>query len=217
MLAVVLSAFVSSAVPSPGRAILDTASRAAALRLLVAQSPDPQEEKNLEDDMDRARRHLGHDDKTQVDEAPEPQADEPKKRERRKRHDSGPQAEYEGHGKAHYLVWGIVDWCIAGGLWSSSIAMGVLSGASFVGASRIDRDGLTASQRRSGLNEDQAVRTARTVGFITGVMALGFAGFGAWIATKASTNISIYGDLRNEESGMAIPTHHDGEQILFVY
>ena len=104
---------VGSAVPSAGRALLDGLT-APAGGLILAQSPNPDEEGDLEGDMDRARRHLGHDDGASKPDEPavraddgtgdEPKADDdarPKKKRHRKSLPptvTGPTL--DGHGKS---------------------------------------------------------------------------------------------------------------------
>lgn len=55
--------------PTPGGAVLDDIS--ARERLLLAQSPSPDEERDLEQDMESAKRRLGHGDKPAASTSPE--------------------------------------------------------------------------------------------------------------------------------------------------
>lgn len=210
--------------PTPGGALLEDLSLRE--RLLLAQLPDPDAERALEQDMEGARRRLGHDeppaaqarpdattparpDAAPPDGAVEPQRvprarapvdGAPRRREARRR---VPAATVDGRGKAYYLTWGLVDWGIAGGMWLGGAYAGLAS-LVLVGAAN-DHDTSTVDRRdmRSGAVVTACIAAGLTVG-------------GIIVARRAGHNIGTFRELRDAGragySGELPPRERDDEE-----
>ena len=214
MLALLFSASLSSTVPTPADVLLRVQTPAELTRLLLAQAPtQSEEEKNLEADMDRARQHLGHEGTTTegaapaVESAPPPpvpvddqdQTPRKKKKSRRAEADNRFRATSpEGHGKAYYLVWGIVDWNIAGGMWVTAAVL-TLYGLAAMSVSSADGCSDQWNSNHTVADCSANARDIRNAGVIlTGVGVLFGAG-GGLAAWRAADNLGTYKSLKNEE------------------
>jgi hypothetical protein len=207
MLTLLLSAIVSSAVPTPADVLLDTPTPAELTRVLLAQAAtQAEEEKNLENDMDRARQHVGDEPANKdaakpavapaagtSDTAPEDQ--EKPKRKHRHHHEDKPEKfralSEDGHGKGYYLSWGIVDWTLAGGLW---IAATVLTVA---GLTMLSVRSLADCHERYGAGScNQGMSQFHNSGIVVTGLGLAFGAGGGIAAWRAGTNIGSFRDLR---------------------
>jgi len=213
-------ALLALPLPTPGGALLDDLS--ARERLLLAESPDPDAERDLEHDMEGARRRLGHEEAPAAKGRPdattdalpppegavEPQREPrarapvdgaPRRREARRRI---PAATLDGRGKAYYLTWGLVDWGIAGGMWFGGAYAGLVS-LVLVGAAN-DNNTSTADRRdmRSGAVVTACIAAGLTIG-------------GIIVARRAGHNIGTFRDLRDAGragySGELAPRERDDE------
>jgi hypothetical protein len=206
---VLVSLVVSASPPSPGAAVLRSVTHPGPL-LLAQQAPSDEEQKALEEDMERARKRLGHDTKPatpapegaaadstvprprgeRIDAADSDDDRRPRRRIRRQRWEPT----LDGHGKAYFLTWGIVDWSIAGGGWAAGTVFGLvaLGLASAVNDSSYDWS-------NKNMTRSEARRTARTLG----VLSVGLGITGAFFAYRAGHNLATFHDLRLAGRGPA--------------
>src|SRR5687768_2880042 len=114
---------VPSAVPSPARAVFTDATPAALTERLLAQAEPP-----------AAAQPAPADERDQVIQKVQELGDphrQPAEGHRHKRDKSRRPAQWfeepeiDGKSKAHYLVWGIIDWAIAAQMWAGSVAFAV--------------------------------------------------------------------------------------------
>ena len=211
MLTLLLSLTLGSTIPTAADVLLDAPSPVELTRLLLAQAPSQSdEEKNLQDDMDRARQRLGDKptDKAETqpsgvdspagDQAPPEDQPRPKHRGRHRRVESGDRfraMSEDGHGKAYYLVWGIVDWNIAGGLLVMATVCTVI-GLVMLAVP----DAATCNDRFGpGTCKSDDMAAFRNSALVVTGLGVGFGAGGGVVAWRASTNIHTYHDLRNEE------------------
>jgi hypothetical protein len=174
--------------------------------------PDAEEEDRLEQDMKRARRHTrGEPRAVKPAPLPEaPEADEPapaaatteaydagddsyeneepayeeqdRAPRRRRAEARPPQLLYDGEGWVHYLVWGIVDWCISGGMLVGGVVMAGYAVALYAAWNS------TTWNRGSG-DDIAAISFA--------VVSAGLGVGGAIVAWRAGVNIGVMRDLKN--------------------
>ncbi|MBI5509752.1 MAG: hypothetical protein HY903_13440 [Deltaproteobacteria bacterium] len=205
MLCWLVSTLLSTAVPTPGAALLQIGTADDLTRMLLAGTVDQkEEEENLERDMDRARDRLGHkgakdgevpaasQGTTETDDSTEDTRDD-----RRRRRHRGPRVQRfralsdDGHGKAYYLAWGIVDWAIAADLWVAAAWFTVVGMAALANANNgYCRDGYGRTR------SCDADRAGGTVLLGLGVLAGAGGGVAAW---RGGTNIGTFKDLRAQE------------------
>ncbi len=220
MIAVASVVLLGVVVPSPGGALLRATFDEH--RLLLAASPDPEAEADLERDMKQARKRLGHDEgdaaeaksndaqQKQEDEAAEgdgaddhaenPAETKHVRHKRAKRHRRWPEGVdrpvVEGHAKGHYLAWGIVDWVVAGGLLGSTVGLGLMSWGSARLAKSINDSDPVPQPYKSHAQWRRGLRGASVVFGIGAVAALGI---GTWIAFKARHNVRTFHELKEQE------------------
>ncbi len=205
MFASIAFVVVSSAVPSPGRVILDSVSVAPSF--LIAQTDPPsreEEEKNLEDDMDAARQKTAPKVETppanpyavqegEVDPPPAPKAKPPKKR----RLEATDRPSIDGHSRGYYLAWGLGQWVLAGGLWAVSGVSTLYS--VFFGIVAANPEATADGTAGWEVSEKDAHNIAIFGAIFYGALAIGGAVFGTWVSSKAVYNISNYGELKRQE------------------
>lgn len=125
-----------------------------------------------------------------VEEDPYQDDPPPQRYRRRRRHrqeSPGPEVLVAGHGKAHYLVWGIVDWVIAGGLWGGSLYAGVLTVLSGV---------YYLETRDKHFEHNRSDRQIAGVLFVLlGGVTLSLGGVGGLLAFNASKNVGTYREI----------------------
>lgn len=180
MLALVCAVVLSTPVPSAGAMVLARLLEPGPL--LLAQSPDPDAERELEEDMERERRRLGREDGGAQEPIPEP-TKRSKKRSRKVR--TTEPVLIEGHGKAYFLTWGIVDWAIAAEMWG----IGAWLGLEALAFASMPDDGSSPLSRE----------TSRKVSGVLGIgsIALGLAG--VVVALRAGPNLQTFRELRAQE------------------
>lgn len=170
---------ISNAVPTPAQAILQSLDEPS--RRLVAQSPDPSEQSPDPIEQEAFERDME-------------QSEAPRKRTRRARRGGLPDGiaapTVAGHGKAHYLGWGIADWSIAGALWVVGTYAAVYA-IGFFGVAAID--GTLTSDERRGF---------RGLGVAAGAGSAALGGLGAMLAVKAGKNLNIWRELRAQERAL---------------
>jgi hypothetical protein len=195
--------------PSPGAAVLRSITDPGPL-MLAQETPPADEEKSLEQDMERARRRVGKGTKPDAT-APEGSAADtlpprrggeridtgdtdddrgPRRRIRRPRWEPT----VDGNGKAYFLTWGIVDWSIAGSAWAVGTVFGLaaLSVASAVNDPNYDWS-------RQNTTRAEARRSATALG----VLSVGLGVTGAILAYRAGKNLRTFGELRDAGRGPA--------------
>jgi hypothetical protein len=193
--------------PTPGGALLDDLALREGLLLAQAASspqsalPASDDERDLEHDMESARKKLGHGETrapgTSREPVPAPAIEAeaaprtvnpgdgvPRRRERR----HVLSATLDGRGKAFYLTWGLVDWGIAGGMW---VGATYASAVALVFASAWN-DSALAERERGGVRAGSVVAAGIAAGLTIG---------GIFVARHASRNIGTFRDLR--EAGRA--------------
>lgn len=184
------------AVPTPGQVVLDRLNEPRSAMLVLAQAADPDEVRALEKDMDRAHHHGEYRDAYERYEQPRSDGNGNCNCSAAPRQSKRPQALADGHGKAHYLVWGVVDWSITGAMWVGSLLSAVISTNAFYLGSR------TQAQWNDLFNEpaEKGVRRdLRFAGVIFAGAAVGLATGGTLLSVKARRNVRVYRELRDQE------------------
>ena len=191
----IVSMFLSSAIPTPAQALLDGTSSQKIL--WVAQTPNKEEQKNLQEDMNRARQKVDEHrhDVQQEQGSPEDLNVERPRPPRRHKHRVRPLYDaptLDGHGKAYYMTWGIVEWVLAGGAWYGGF-MTTIGSIATTSLLYQDRHGRIDGERRDYVQ-------GAASGFAAASVVLGMAG--GLLAWKASENLSKASDLRAEDREM---------------
>ena len=200
--------------PSPGGALLDDLSQRE--RLLLAQSPD--EERDLEQDMDSARKRLGHGEAPAADTSREPvspagggvDARAPRPRGGTRSDGGAPRrrrrvadATLDGHGKAYYLTWGLVDWAVVGSMWGGAT---YASAVALVLASAWNDDTLSPRERRD----------VRGGAVVSAGIAAGLTIGGIILARRAGRDFDTFRDLRDAGragvTGEVAPRERDDDE-----
>jgi hypothetical protein len=176
--------------PSPGAAVLATLEPSVAA-LWLAQAENP-EEKSLEDDMDSARKRLGHGDQPSPQNAPAPGVapdntrDNDGKRKHRRwalRPSVMSSPTVDGHGRGYYLGWGIADWSIAGGMWAAAAVTGFAA------------LGLAAADLNDGGRRHTRAELRSLAAFV-GVVSVSLGAGGGLVAFHARRNLETAWELR---------------------
>jgi hypothetical protein len=104
----------------------------------------------------------------------------PRRRESRRR---SPGVTLDGHGRAYYLTWGLVDWGIAGGMWLGGTYVSLFT---IVLASAWNDNTMTPREQRD----------VRSGAVVTAGIAAGLTLGGIILARRAGHNIGTFRDLR---------------------
>ena len=210
------TAMMLGVVPTPAQVLMADAEVQPRAVLTLAQAPDADEEKALEEDMDKAHRRVVGEPPPAHDQAGHEHADHHhgEYREAFERYDRaqsepscdcdcecskrpqrgpGGKPTLDGHGKAHYLVWGIVDWVITGALWGGGLFSAVISANALYLGTR------TNSEWQDMFHESPepgARRGLRAGGVAFAGIAAGLGIGGTLLSAKARANVRTYRELR---------------------
>jgi len=179
------------------------------------------EERRLEADMDRARRHLGDDEedsgrakrrrirRDRYREVPDDEwiEDEPAPGHRRyrKRRPGYLQPTIEGSGKTYYMVWGIVDWVLAGSFWVGATVAGVAAIAIGANADNLadydtrDRDSDAVILNSHRMTRKERADVYRDIAAGYGVVSVGLGIAGGILAWRGNENFGKMRQLREIE------------------
>jgi len=192
----------AQAVPEPQQVLTRDLDVTAQGVFVLAQAPNPEEEKNLSQDMEKAHERVQavNADKihehVQGDNGKAACEKDQENQERpcaccmthKVRTPAAPQPLVDGHGRHYYQIWGIVDWALAAEFWTAGAIFGVVAGA--VGS-------CTNHPYTCDINNNNGNRSSwtksdyqkATWGFgVTSAIALGVGSFFGW---RGAHNIGI--------------------------